>query len=44
MSGEWQVLQESHPHKKESAHTAVWQVPVPPEGKTTLTWRVRTKY
>lgn len=44
MPGEWQVLQESHPHKKETAHTAVWQVPVPAEGKTTLTWRVRTKY
>jgi hypothetical protein len=44
MPGEWQMLQESHPHKKEAAHTAVWEVPVPAEGKTTLTWRVRTKY
>ena len=42
--GEWQMLQESHPHKKESANSAVWQVPVPAEGKATLTWRVRVKY
>ena len=44
MSGDWQMVQESHPHKKEAAHTAVWQVPVAAEGKTTLTWRIRTKY
>jgi len=44
MQGDWQVIQESHPHRKESAHTAVWSVPVPAEDKTTLTWRVRTKY
>jgi hypothetical protein len=44
MSGEWQIVQESLPHKKDAAHTAVWNVPVPAEGKTTLTWRVRSKY
>lgn len=44
MPGDWQMLQESHPHKKDSAHTAVWSIPVPAEGKTTLTWRVRAKY
>jgi len=44
MSGEWQIVQESLPHKKEAAHTAVWKVHVPAEGKTTLTWRVRSKY
>lgn len=42
--GEWQMLQESHPHKKDSARTAVWNVPVPADGKTTLAWRVRVKY
>ncbi|MDD5387990.1 MAG: DUF4139 domain-containing protein [Gallionellaceae bacterium] len=42
--GEWQMIQESHPHKRESANSAVWQVPVPAEGKTVLTWRVRVKY
>lgn len=42
--GEWQMVQESHPHKKESANSVVWQVPVPAEGKTLLNWRVRVKY
>jgi hypothetical protein len=44
MPGDWQMLQESHPHKKEAAHTAVWEILVPAEGKTTLIWRVRAKY
>jgi len=42
--GEWQMVQESHPHKKDSASSVIWQVPVPAEGKTVLTWRVRVKY
>ena len=44
IGGEWQILQESHPHKKEAANRAVWEVKVPAEGKTTLTWRARVKY
>jgi hypothetical protein len=44
MPGEWQMIQESHPHKKDGAHTATWDIPVPAEGKTVLTWRVRAKY
>jgi hypothetical protein len=44
MPGEWQMLQESLPHKLESAHSAVWEVPVPAEGKASLAWRVRVKY
>jgi hypothetical protein len=44
IAGEWQMLQESHPHKKESAHSAVWEIPVPAEGKAVLSWRVRVKY
>jgi hypothetical protein len=44
IAGEWQMLQESHPHRKESARGAVWDIPVPAEGKVTLTWRVRVKY
>lgn len=44
IAGEWQMLQESHPHKKETANRAVWEIPVPAEGKATLTWRVRVKY
>ena len=44
MPGDWQMVAESLPHKKESAHTSVWEVPVPAEGKTLLTWRARIKY
>jgi len=44
MPGDWEVLSESHPHVKEAAGTAVWEVPVPAEGKTMLTYRVRVRY
>lgn len=44
MSGDWQIVQESHPHEKEAARTAVWRIPVAAKDKTTLTWRVRSKY
>lgn len=44
MPGDWEVLAESHPHRKEASGTAVWQVPVPAEGTATLTYRVRVKY
>lgn len=44
MPGDWEVVSASLPHKKETAHTAVWEVPVPGEGKTVLTWRVRTRF
>jgi len=42
--GDWEVLSESHEHNKEAANLAVWNIPVPAEGKTTLTYRVRVKY
>jgi hypothetical protein len=44
MPGDWQMVAESHPHKQETAHTAVWSVPVPADGKAVLTWRARVKY
>jgi hypothetical protein len=44
MPGDWQMLAESLPHKKETASTAVWEVPVPAEGKAVLTWRTRIRY
>lgn len=44
MPGDWQVLSESLAHRKEAAHTALWQVPVPAEGKTVLSWRVRSRF
>lgn len=44
MPRDWQMVQESHAHKKTSASTAVWNVPVPAEGAAVLTWRVRARY
>ena len=44
MAGEWQMVQESQPHKKDSAQAATWNIAVPAEGKSVLTWRVRVKY
>lgn len=44
MPGDWQVLTESQPHTKAAAGTAVWEVPVPAEGKTTLAYRVQVRY
>lgn len=42
--GDWQVLEESQPHEKISADTAVWTLEVPAEDKTTLTYRVRVRF
>jgi len=44
MPGDWEVLEESHPHAKEAAGTAAWEVPVPAGGKAVLTYRVRVRY
>jgi hypothetical protein len=44
MPGDWQIQSESHPHTKASSNAAVWNVNVPAEGKTTLTYRVQVKY
>jgi len=44
MPQDWQMVQESHAHKKSDAHTAVWNIPVAAEGASVLTWRVRARY
>lgn len=44
MPGDWQVLSESHPHTKAAANTAVWNITVPAEGKTVLTYRTMVRY
>jgi hypothetical protein len=44
MPGDWQMQSESHPHTKAAANTAVWNISVPAEGKTVLTYRVLVKY
>jgi len=43
LPGDWQMLQESHPHKKD-AQAATWNIAVPAQGKTLLSWRARIKY
>jgi hypothetical protein len=42
--GDWKMLKENHPHIKSSASSAMWDVPVPASGKSTLTYRVRTEW
>ncbi|EIC21101.1 DUF4139 domain-containing protein [Thiorhodovibrio frisius] len=43
LPGDWKILEESAPHQKGNAHTAVWTLDVPAEGSTTLTYRVRVR-
>ena len=42
--GQWKMVNESIAHEKTGAFQAEWQVPVPAEGSTTLTYRVRIEY
>ncbi|XCN73974.1 MAG: DUF4139 domain-containing protein [Candidatus Electrothrix aestuarii] len=42
--GDWEIIEESAPHDKESASAAVWHITVEPKSNTTLTWRVKVKY
>lgn len=41
---DWTVIQTSAPYTKTSSSTASWSLTVPPEGSTTLTYRVRVVY
>lgn len=42
--GDWEMIEQSHPHTKEAAGTARFRVPVPPEGSAKLTYKVRVKW
>ena len=44
LPGDWQVLQESAPHRKISSDKAEWQLSVGAESETVLSYRVRTRY
>ena len=44
LPGDWEILNESQPHQKETANTASWKVSVPANGKAVLTYRARVKY
>lgn len=43
IAGDWEIVQASAPHQKESADRAVWTVEVPPDGTAELTYRVRVR-
>ena len=42
--GDWKILKESHPSEKATSNTAVWKISVPPEGKTSLTYRALVRW
>lgn len=44
IGGDWEIIQESHRHKKKDAHTFTFDVSVPPHGKTKITYRVRVRW
>jgi hypothetical protein len=42
--GDWQMLEESHKHRKVAAGTAEWRVTIPANGATTLRYRVLVRH
>ncbi|MHB8882212.1 MAG: DUF4139 domain-containing protein [Thermodesulfovibrionales bacterium] len=42
--GDWTILSSSHPYKKSSAFFAEFEVMVPKDGESKLTYKVRTRY
>ena len=44
MPGDWEVIRASHPHEKIQAFTARWKIPVPKDGETKLSYRIRVRF
>lgn len=44
MPGDWEMVQESHKHSKESARVAAWTVSVPPGSSSLLEYTVRVRW
>lgn len=42
--GDWEVVKETHEHKKRDSQTLEYKVAVPKDGATTINYTVRTKY
>jgi len=42
--GDWQMLEQSHPHTKVAAGTAEWKISVPAGASTTLKYRALVRY
>lgn len=43
IAGDWEIVEASAPHQKESADRAVWTIEVPAGGTAELTYRVRVR-
>jgi hypothetical protein len=43
LGGDWEMISHSHPYEKSSAFTVTFAVPVPANGETKLTYRVRVR-
>ena len=41
--GDWEITDQSHPHVQKDAHTAEWNLTVPADGETVLTYTVRRR-
>lgn len=44
LPGDWEILRENLPHRKEAAHLAVWEVEVPAGGEALLEYRALVRY
>jgi hypothetical protein len=44
LPGDWTMLGESHPHAKESARVAAWNIVVPAVGKSVLEYRIKVRW
>ena len=44
MPGDWEVIKASNPHEKPQAFTALWKIPVPKDGSTKLSYRLRVRW
>lgn len=44
LPGDWTMVRASHPHTRESASLAAWQVEIPAEGGLSLTWLAQVRF
>ncbi|MFH1754114.1 MAG: DUF4139 domain-containing protein [Candidatus Latescibacterota bacterium] len=44
LQGDWQIIHKSHPYNKESSHKVRFDIPVPAQGATDLTYTVQIRY
>ena len=44
LPGDWEMVQDSHRHSKESSRLAVWNLAVPASGASVLEYTVRVRW